>query len=156
MPPASNRTQRKRPGDLTGVRGSQLAAQAAREKAEDKAQTLRALDDETREKRNTEVDYSTGVGSLKRVSRHNDAGELEIEDIEVEVPTRRIRVNWPIDDMTFGRQVVSPGIYDDNGVMIKAPELGSLNTHSFEEGRWYTVDAELADHLEFLGYTYGD
>lgn len=156
MPPASSRTQRKRPGDLTGVRGTQLAAQAAREKDEEKAQVRRALDDERTEKRITEVDYSTGVGSLTRISTHNEAGELEIEDIEVSVPTRRIRVNWPIDDMTFGRQVVSPGIYDDRGVMLKAPELGSLNTHSFEEGRWYTVDAELADHLEFLGYTYGD
>jgi hypothetical protein len=156
MPPASSRTQRKRPGDLTGVRGQQLAAQAAREKEETKTQVARALDDETREKRRTEVDYSTGVGSLTRVTSHNEAGELEVEDIEVEVPTRRIRVMAAIDDMTFGRQVVSPGIYDERGTMLKAPELGSLNTHSFEEGRWYTVDAELADHLEFLGYTYGD
>lgn len=163
MPPASNRTQRKRPGDLTGVRGQQLAAQAAREKEEDKAQVRKALEDEQAIKRSTEVDYSTKVKDLREVRVEKEIEvdgeihtELVIEEIEVERPTRRIRVNWPIEDMTYGREVVSAGRYDERGVMIQAPILGSLKNYTFEEGRWYTVDAELAEHLEFLGYVYGE
>jgi hypothetical protein len=153
MPPASNRTQRKRPGDLTGVRGQALAQEAALNKQEAANQVADAREAERQYKMATEVDYSKPTHSVV----HNEVevdGEVVIEEVEVVSPTRRIRVNYPVQDMTFGREVHSAGQFDANGNMIKAPVLGSLRTFSFEEGRYYIVDADVADHLAFLGYIY--
>lgn len=154
MPPATNRTQRKRPGDLTGVRGQALAAEAVKNKEEAARQVQEALDIEREVKINTDVDYSTKLKPVQKTQVAKDDGEVVIEDVEVEIPTRRIRVNYPIEDMTFGREVVSPGELDERGAYTKAPILGSLRNFTFEEGRWYVVDADLADHLAFLGYVY--
>jgi hypothetical protein len=70
--------------------------------------------------------------------------------------TKRIRVLDKIDDMTFGRDVISEGEFDETGLMVKPPVLGGLRSFSFEEGRWYTVDTDVADHLAFLGYIYDE
>lgn len=156
MPPATsnNRTQRKRPGDLTGVRGQALAAEAARQKEEAAKQVQTALDVEREVKLNTDVDYTTRNTPVIRRPVAEADGEVVIEEVAVEIPTRRIRVNYPIEDMTFGREVVSPGEIDERGAYVKPPVLGSLRSFSFEEGRWYNVDADLADHLAHLGYIY--
>jgi hypothetical protein len=153
MPPATNRTQRKRPGDLTGVRGQQLAAEAARQKEEASRQVQTALEVEREIKINTDVDYTSRNKPVVKTPVEVD-GELVIEDVELENPTRRIRVNYPIEEMTFGKEVVSRGEFDENGNMVKAPILGGLRHYEFEEGRWYVVDADLADHLAYLGYIY--
>lgn len=170
MPPATQRTQRKRPGDLTGVRGQQLAQEAARQKAEAKRQVVDALEDERETRLSTEVDYSTPVQHVKRPVRkpktevvvvdgeeteqETSETELVIEEIEVKPRTRKIRVNYPIEEMTFGREVLQMPEYDEYGNVVKAPILGNLRRFDFEEGRWYTVDEELAEHLAFLGYIY--
>lgn len=153
MPPATNRTQRKRPGDLTGVRGQQLAAEAAQQKEESARQVQSALEDERHVKLNTEVDYSTPAPFYKQSVAGPD-GEVVIEDIVVEKPTRRIRVNYPIEEMTFGREVLRQQEYDEHGNVVAPAILGNLKSYTFEEGRWYIVDSELADHLAFLGYIY--
>ena len=153
MPPATNRTQRKRPGDLTGVRGQQLAAEALANKEESQRQVQQAREIEREERINTDVDYSTKLRPVQKRQVEVD-GELVIEDVAVEIPTRRIRLNYPITDMTFGREVIDPGEVNEFGAYIRPPILGGLRNFSFEEGRWYTVDADLADHLAFLGYIY--
>lgn len=154
MPPATNRTQRKRPGDLTGVRGQTLAEEAARNKAQAAQQVASALEAEHQVKINTDVDYTTKAKPVRRVPTTTDDGGVVIEDVEVEVPTRRIRVNYPIEDMTYGREVVSPGEMNEAGAWVRPPVLGGLRNYTFEEGRWYVVDQDLADHLTFLGYVY--
>jgi hypothetical protein len=88
------------------------------------------------------------------VQVEQEDGEIVIEDVAVEVRTRRIRVNFPIEDMTFGREVVDAGEINEYGAYVRPPILGGLRNFKFEEGRWYTVDADLADHLGFLGYIY--
>lgn len=153
MPPASNRTQRKRPGDLTGVRGQALAAEALRTKEEAARQVEAALEVQREIKINTDVDYTTKHSPVQRIPSNVD-GEVVIEEVVVEIPTRRIRVNYPIEDMTYGREVVSPGEMDERGAYVRPPVLGGLRQYTFEEGRWYVVDADLADHLAFLGYIY--
>lgn len=153
MPPASNRTQRKRPGDLTGVRGQQLAAEAQLNKAEEARQVQAAIKVEREIKLNTDVDYTTKHLAVQKVPSTVD-GELVVEEIVIEIPKRRIRVNYPIEDMTFGREVVSPGEMDERGAYVRPPVLGGLRSYTFEEGRWYVVDSDLADHLAFLGYIY--
>jgi hypothetical protein len=150
MPPASNRTQRKSPKDFTGNRGQQLAEEAQKNKAREAQQVREALQAEIEEKVSTEVDYSSRPTFERRPVEVD--GELTVEDVEVQVPTRRIRVTDDIQDMTWGREILSSAVYDDRGNMTAAPVLGSLRQFNFERGRWYTVDAELADHLEFLGY----
>jgi hypothetical protein len=168
MPPASNRTQRKRPGDLTGVRGQALAAAAELEKEETTRQVDEALHTERKRKASTEVDYSTKARTIVHAPKEvfvevpgeavdgevQYKAEIVIEDIEVEVPTRRIRVNYPIEDMTFGKEVVTPAEYDEHGGLVKPAIMGGLRSYEFEEGRWYTVDVELAEHLAHLGYIY--
>jgi hypothetical protein len=151
MPPASNRTQRKSPRDFTGIRGQQLAEEAARAKAREAQVSDELRRQEVEVKLNTEVDYSSH-GTVRARKEVEVDGELSVEEVEVEVPTRRIRVTDDIQDMTWGRSILSPAVYDERGLMVANPVLGSLNNFNFERGRWYTVDAELADHLEFLGY----
>lgn len=152
MPNQSPRSQRKRPGDLTGVRTQQLAAQAEKEKAETRAQTAQALEDEKNARLVTEVDYT----SQTREKDREDAQAIPSgpADVEVKPRTKRIRVNYPIQDMTFGREVITAPEYHDDGTLKKPPVLGSLRTFNFEEGRWYVVDHDVAEHLAYLGYVY--
>jgi hypothetical protein len=147
MPPRTN-TQAKNPRDFTGIRGQQLAKEAAARKAQEQSDIERELELEAERKRNTEVDYATHRTAPKEVEVD---GEVTIEEIEVEIPTRRIRVSDDIQDMTFGKAILSDAVFKD-GVMIAPPVLGGLRQFNFERGRWYTVDKDLADHLEFLGY----
>jgi hypothetical protein len=161
MPPATNRTQRKRPGDLTGVRGQQLATEAAREHEESKRQVQDALVSDREVKLNTDVDYSTQLRPVVKrpvervVEVDGEATtEVVVEEVELELPKRRIRVNYPIEDQTFGREVVFAGELNEFGGYIRPPILGGLRNFTFEEGRWYTVDADHADHLANLGYIY--
>lgn len=149
---ASPRNQRKRPGDLTGVRGQQLAAQASLEKAEARAQVEDSLEEQRIARLATEVDYSSDAREQERKAA--ESGVVAEEDFEVRAKTRRIRVNFPIEEMTFGKEVITAAEFDDAGIMTKPPVLGGLRSYTFEEGRWYTVDADLADHLAFLGYIY--
>ena len=150
MPPSTSRTQGKRPGDLTGVRGQQLAAAAAQEKAQQAASTREAIEAERQVRINTDVDYSTPRKIVPQVVQVD--GELTMEEIEIVPVTRRIRVNYPIDDMVFGREIVQHAKYSPDGKLLEAPIVGNLRTYTFVLGTWYTVDEELADHLANLGY----
>lgn len=154
MPPAAatQRTQGKRPGDLTGVRGQQLAKGRDRERAEVKAQLTDALEAERKSKAIEEVDYSSDA--RKKAREAVAAGVVEETDFEVRPKTKRVRVNWPIEDMTFGREVIEPAEYDEHGIVTKPAVIGGLRTLNFEPGRWYTVDIDVADHLAYLGYIY--
>lgn len=140
------RNQRKRPGDLTGVQGQKLAAErdAAQEEALAAAQEAKEAD--RAEKLSSVVDYSHG-GRVREVEAVDTPSEPKPE-------TMRIRVNYPIEDMTFGREVVSPPELDEHGNVIKPAVLGGLNTYNFEEGREYIVSFELGAHLKSLGYVY--
>lgn len=143
---ASPRTQGKRPGDLTGVRGQQLAAKAAQDKAEAASQVEVAIEEEKARKKAEVVDY-TGTQTRAPV-------EVSEGPVEVKKKTERIRVNFPIEQMTFGKEVLDKGEFDDKGNMLRAPVLGNLREFNFEEGRYYDVPADVADHLRFLGYVY--
>ena len=140
-------TQAKRPGDLTGVQGQKLA----KERDDSKADALAAAADAKVQDRQTAldtvVDYTHG-GVV--------ADDVELVDTPEEPApaTMRIRVNYPVEDMTFGREVVSPAVYDENGNVTKAAVLGRLNTYNFEEGVQYDVPFELGAHLKSLGYVY--
>lgn len=139
-------TQRKRPGDLTGVQGQQLA----KERDEAKMQAVEDGAEEAAAQRaellSTVVDYTEGG-----VQKDNEVVETEPE---IHPQHMLIRVNYPIENMTFGREVVSPAEYDDNGVVTRAAVLGGMQTYDFVEGQQYKVPWELGAHLKGLGYVY--
>ena len=142
------RNQRKRPGDLTGTQGQRLAAERdARQVEEAEARAAEKVQERTTAL-NTVVDYTHGgVQTLQRVD------EVDVPD-EPLPETMTIRVNYPIEDMTFGREVVRPPVFGEHGEVLQPAVLGGLNTYNFEEGKQYVVPRELGGHLKSLGYVY--
>jgi hypothetical protein len=140
------RTQRKRPGDLTGVNSQKLAEKREQDKADAAQAQAEAAAAERAELLSTVVDYTQG----------GITQDIEVEETEPEVLPQfmTIRVNYPIEDMTFGREVVSPPEYDEHGNVVKAAVLGRLNTYNFVEGQQYKVPWDLGVHLKGLGYVY--
>jgi hypothetical protein len=141
---ASPRTQAKRPGDLTGIRSQQLTKETAAAKAEAASQVETALAEERAKKLETVVDY-TGEQTPK-------TEVVEETEVEVRPKTERIRVNFPLPDMTFGKEVLDEGEQDERGNWTRLPTLGSLRTYNFEEGVYYIVPKDVADHLRTIGY----
>jgi hypothetical protein len=142
------RDQRKRPGDLTGVQGQKLAAErdeAQEQEAQDRAN---AKVQERVEALNTVVDYTEGGVNTSRA-------EVVESEPEIHPHFMTIRVNYPIEQMTFGREVISPPEYDPaSGAVLKPAVLGGMLTYEFEEGKQYRVPWELGAHLKSLGYVY--
>jgi hypothetical protein len=123
MPVARNAA---RPGDLTGRRKAQLAAEHAEElKArENEISLINAAAAE--EKENTVVEVKP-----RDMSAPAEPAPVEVaEAIEVEVPMVTFRVNTPLEQMTYGHG----------------------NHYDFEEGVKYKAPKPLYDHLDSLGY----
>lgn len=142
------RNQRKRPGDLTGVNGQRLAQERDEKQAEEAAALAAAKVEDRQVALNTVVDYSQGgVTQVGRVE------EVDVPD-EPLPETMTVRVNYPIEQMTFGKEVISPAEFNEDGAVIKPAVLGGLLTYDFEEGVRYVVPRELGLHLQRLGYVY--
>ena len=140
------RSQRKRPGDLTGVRGQQLAAERDKAQEEEAQYRASAKAEERTELLSTVIDYSQG-GVVEEVAVP-DRPEDDHPEFMV------IRVNYEIEQMTFGREVISPPVFDENGMLTQAAVLGGMQTYNFKEGAQYKVPWELGRHLQSLGYVY--
>ena len=139
------RTQGKRPGDLTGTRGQALTKERDEAQEAALAEAAAAKAGERVEKLNTVVDYTETSRPVAEV----------VEPVAVQPKEMTIRVNYPIEEMTFGREVISPTEYDDEGRLVREAVLGGLKTYNFEEGVQYKVPFELGMHLTQLGYVYG-
>lgn len=72
-----------------------------------------------------------------------------------EPKTYRVRVVADIENMTFGKEIIDPGNFEDPN-NPRMPVLGSLKTYNFQEGGQYIVDEPLYIHLRDLGYLYGE
>lgn len=142
------RSQRKRPGDLTGVNGQKLAAERDEAQEEEARQRAADLNQEYVEKISTVVDVSETPNG-RRV-------EPEVVESEPEVhpATMLIRLNYPIEQMTFGREVISQPVLGEHGEVLQPAVLGGMLTYDFEEGQQYRVPWELGAHLKSLGYVY--
>lgn len=180
----SPRTQRKRPGDLTGLRkqeqdeareaeaGAKVVA-AALEAAEEQARNLDEIVDYTADDGDDE-DEAQDLTPVEAVALDN-AVYADEEDLwegtdtplpeprqsavqsAVDVQKRKvvIRVNSKIEDMVFGREVLDEGVTDwDHPENNRQPRLGNLRFYNFEEGRRYKVPVDLALHLEEKKYLY--
>ena len=125
----------KNPGDLTGREGARLAREQqekqAREAAEDPGRKDVGLDDK---------------GIHPETGRHGGGDDPDA--------TEHVRVSYPIEEMTFGKEVVDPGAFDESGLCTRLPVLGPLRMYSFEEGREYRMTPEMVGHLRQQGYLY--
>lgn len=142
MPPRTNsprNTTSKRPADFTG----QLKTRQERENAEEldaRASELTRINAEKQLMDSEEVDMSLDA----QKGRVDIAPEVEVKSAKV----HGVRVNYPIEDMTYGRIITDPGD-PENGI---PPIIGPLRTMSFEEGRPYTMDRDVYEHLDAKGY----
>lgn len=141
------RDQRKRPGDLTGVRGQKLEAE--RDEAQEQEALTRATtkQQERVEALSTVVDYTEGGVNTARA-------EVVETEPEVHPQFMTIRVNYPIEQMTFGREVIAPPVIGEHGEVLQPAVLGGMLTYDFEEGKQYKVPWDLGAHLKSLGYVY--
>lgn len=141
-------TQRKRPGDLTGVNGQRLAAERDANEEAERARLAAEKQDERAVKVSTVVDLTEEGRGLRE----------EVEEIAVAAEphpeTMIIRVNYPIENMTFGKQVLKEAVFDEEGRMTEPPVLGNLIRYDFEEGQQYRVPWAVGMHLKGLGYVY--
>lgn len=158
MPPAGNTaargTARKNPRDLTGIRGQQLAAEAAADKAEAAAQIAEAREAQRSAELATVVDYTDAPTTGTKPNAVAEDVEVEETEVEVRPKTRRIRMLDDLPDMTYGREVIADAEFDEQGNMTKYPVLGGLRTYNFKAGVTYDVPPDVAGHLAALGYTY--
>ena len=142
------RSQVKRPGDLTGVNGQKLAKERDEREAEEAQARLDDAQQDRTEKLTTVVDVSETPNGRR------EAAEVVESEVEVHPATMLIRVNYPIEQMTFGREVVSQPVYGEHGEILQPAVLGGMMTYDFEEGQQYRVEWELGMHLKSLGYVY--
>jgi hypothetical protein len=160
--------QGKPPTDYTGRKLATDAKVLQDERIASKDETALAEQAEIARRKNTVIDLTDPQNPIEKPLRRSPAeatvvSEVETEDapadevevvevVEAKPKTRRIRVNWEVREMTLGREILDSGEFDDKGVMLRAPRLGSLRIFNFEPGRWYDVPADVAAHLEYIGY----
>lgn len=116
-------TQRVRPADYTGRQRQKLQAQHAEQMAARSSELAMSAE--------AQQALSDEVTDVTREAPEPVEGPDGVVSY-VEPPSRTIRVNSTIENMTFG--------------------IG--NNYTFNEGQQYKVPALLADHLEELGYVW--
>ncbi len=129
----------KAPTDLTGRRGIELQKEQ-QEKRDREAAELAAREPGRKE---TSLDDK---GINPETGRHGGGDDPDA--------TEKVRISFPIEEMTFGREVVDPGEFDESGLCTRPPVLGTLNTYSFREGKEYRLTPDHAEHLRGLGYLF--
>jgi hypothetical protein len=158
---AQRGTKRAHPRDHTGRQIEQAQAAVA-EELEERATELSLAREAEATRRETEVvDYTKGghkgpsqaQPSPVSVMSPELAAEIAEQAVEVGPQEVTIRVNSKIEDMVYGRQVVSEAFVDEGGTFHPAVH-GNLQFYSFVEGQRYKVPVDLAMHLEALGYLY--
>lgn len=79
--------------------------------------------------------------------------EAVYQEVKVNSPFRIVRTNQDLDQMTFGRKVLDAGDYDNPDLSLRRPAvMGPMNHYTFKEGQAVRVPADLAEHLNNLGY----
>ncbi len=116
-------TARKGAGDFTGRQTEKLVKENQAELAK-RAQEISIMAEVEAEENAKPIDYTEGPSPKKEVN------ELEVNEVELEEPTRTVTLNTTLESMTYG----------------------AGNHYTFEAGRKYVVPATLANHLKEKGY----
>ena len=137
-PVTSARGQRKRAADFTGRQTEQLNELRKAELAE-ASDRMTMVTQQEKARASSVIDFETG----------EPIPEVEVREVEVNSPTRTIRVNQDITDMTWGREVYDEGNIEEG----RPPRMGPLKMYTFLEGQAYRkVPVALAEHLYNHGY----
>lgn len=165
MPAAGTTNSRGRakpnPRDFTGVQKAKAEAGVAEEREQRAAEIALAAEVETLRRDTEVVDYTQGGHQGPTQAQPSPTPQIsqemldEIEEQALEVGPKEvtIRVNSPIEDMVYGRQVISEAHVSEDGQFVPAVH-GNLQFYSFAEGQRYKVPVDLALHLEEKGYLY--
>ena len=151
-------TKRANPRDFTGRQKEQAEAQVAEERDQRATEVAMATAAEAARRDTEVVDYTKGghqgpaqaQPSPVSVMSPEMAAEIEEQAVEVGPQELTIRVNSPIDDMVYGREVISEAYQDAEG-NFRPPVHGPLRFYTFAEGQRYRVPLDLALHLGGLG-----
>ena len=134
-----------RPGDATALKKEQLEAERDARLAEEALANQTEAERAAFEAANNVIDYSGSDTPLPEIV------ESEVERNE---PYRTILIKHPIDQMTFGREIIKRTARDEKGNEFEIEEPGNIRYFSFTEGRRYRVPRALADHLDERGFVY--
>lgn len=115
-------TARTRAGDLTG-RTKERLQKENQEELKKRAEEISLMAEVEAEQNETPVDYTEGPNP--KVEEDLEVAPL----VELQEPTRTIILNTSLESMTFG----------------------AGKHYTFDEGRKYTVPADLAEHLREKG-----
>jgi hypothetical protein len=146
--PRTNRSTGRaapQPGDMTALQKAALEEKA--DAAKDEAARLQAakVEVEDYEAKHTVIDYSGADIPLPEVTE---------DEAELENPVREVIMKYAIDQMAFGREVISEPVLDDNGNVVVPARLGGIRYFTFKEGRRYRLPKALADHLDERGFLF--
>lgn len=134
---------RKRPADFTGKLTEKLQEERKAEIVE-ASQRIALVNAELAQEKDTIVDYTRA---------NEPVAEVQARAVEVASPYRMIRVNADIAQMTFGREVLDSGDYDNPDINLRRPAImGPMKMYDFNEGQLYRVPKDVAEHLNNLGY----
>src|SRR6185312_4994662 len=110
MPAQRGQAASPRAGDFTAMQKQKLEKEAADKRAEEHADDVAAEKAAADAKENSYVDYFAGAG--ERIP-DDDA---KVQD---DSPSRVVRIKYGIEQMAYGREVVSPDVFDDDGSLVK-------------------------------------
>lgn len=134
---------RKRAADLTG-RNMEKLQEERRAEIKDAASRIAMINAVEEADKDEIVDLT---GSDEPIP------EAVYQEVKVNSPFNMIRTNQDLPDVTFGRKVIDSGDYDNPDLSKRRPAvMGSMNMYSFKEGQLTRVPADLASHLDKLGY----
>lgn len=134
---------RKRAADYTGRQTAALQEAKKVELAE-AAGRIALITQQEREAKNEVIDLTGSSEPLP---------QAEMQEVKVSSPFLTIRLNQDIDQMTWGREVLDSGDYDNPDLSKRRPAvMGPMKYYDFKEGQPYRVPAELANHLDEKGY----
>lgn len=142
-PTSPQRPSRKRAADYTGKQTEKLN-EARKNEIIEASSRIALVNAEAQAAKEEIIDYTNSSDPLPTV---------EVRKAEVATPYRMIRVNADIDQMTYGREVIDSGDYDNPDLSQRRPAImGPVKMYSFAEGQMYRVPREIAEHLNNLGY----
>lgn len=134
---------RKRAADYTGRQNEKLQAERKAELQE--AATRIAMVTAQAEADKDEIIDLTGS--------NEPIPDAVYQEVKVTSPYRIVRTNQDLDQVTFGRTVLDPGDYDNPDLSKRRPAvMGPMRLYSFKEGQAQRIPADLAEHLDSLGY----
>jgi hypothetical protein len=143
MAEVSRTTGRHAPerGDVTALQESALAEQRDEEKRQAAASAAKAREVQEYDRKHTVIDYSEADTPIPEPERNEDPDE----------PYREIIAKYKVEQMAYGRIVLSEPEYNEYGELSKAAQLGGIRYLNFEEGRRYRVPKALAEHMDERG-----